>query len=63
MSERKVIDCRLYPSENCCTLSIEGTEEEVLNAATMHAVNAHGHSDSPELREELRALLSDAKEQ
>ena len=32
MSEekRKVVDCRLYPSENRCTLSIEGTEEEVL---------------------------------
>lgn len=61
MSDRKVIDCRRYPSERCCTLSIEGTEEEVLDAATLHAITAHGHTDGPELREQLRALLQDAK--
>jgi hypothetical protein len=33
MSQRKIVDCRLYPSDKCCTLSIEGTEEEVLQAA------------------------------
>jgi predicted small metal-binding protein len=62
MSEekRKVIDCRAYPSEKGCTLSIEGTEEEVLEAATQHAVTAHGHTNAPELREQLRGLLKDA---
>jgi hypothetical protein len=60
MSERKVIDCRSYPSEKGCTLSIEGTEDEVLEAATLHAVTAHGHTEGPELREQLRALLKDA---
>lgn len=60
MSDRKIIDCRQYPSESCCTLSIEGTEEEVLDAATLHAITAHGHTDGPELREQLRALLKDA---
>ncbi|MGH9872180.1 MAG: DUF1059 domain-containing protein [Pyrinomonadaceae bacterium] len=61
MSEekRKVADCRLYPSDNGCTLRIEGTEEEVLEAATQHAVTAHGHTNSPELREQLRALIKD----
>lgn len=59
-AKRKVADCRLHPSDNNCTLRIEGTEEEVLEAATQHAVTAHGHTNSPELREQLRALLKDA---
>jgi hypothetical protein len=57
--DRKMIDCRKVPSENNCTLTIEGTEEEVLDAATAHAVAKHGHQDSPELREMLRAGLED----
>ena len=61
-TKRKVADCRLYPSENGCTLRIEGTEEEVLEAATLHAVTAHGHTNSPELREQLRALIKDVEE-
>jgi predicted small metal-binding protein len=57
--KRKIIDCRLYPSEKNCSLAISGTEEEVLEAATQHAVSAHGHPNSPELREQLRSLLKD----
>jgi predicted small metal-binding protein len=60
-AKRKVVDCRLYPSEKGCTLSIEGTEEEVLQAATDHAVTAHGHTNSPELREQLRSIMKDAE--
>ena len=61
MSEekRKALDCRLHPSEKGCTLRIEGTEEELLEAATQHAVTAHGHTNSPELREQLRVLIKD----
>lgn len=60
MSEiRKVIDCRLYPSAKGCTLSIEGTEEEVLQAATHHAVTMHGHENSPKLREKIRSMMKD----
>jgi hypothetical protein len=55
--QRKVIDCRLHPSETPCTLSIAGTESEVLDAAVHHAVTRHGHKNSPELREQLRGLL------
>jgi len=58
--KRKAIDCRQHPSEKGCTLRIEGTEEEVLEAATQHAVTAHGHTNSPELREQIRTLLKDA---
>jgi Protein of unknown function (DUF1059) len=54
---RKSIDCRLFPSEKRCTLKISGTEEEVLDAACAHAIAAHGHANTPGLRNELRGLL------
>jgi hypothetical protein len=57
--KRKVMDCRLYPSEKNCSLTISGTEEEVLNVAVRHAVQEHGHENSPQLRQELKALLKD----
>ena len=57
MAERKAIDCRDHPSERGCTLRIEGTEEEVLDMAVTHAVTSHGHTDTPELREQIRSLL------
>ena len=56
---RKVVDCRLHPSEKGCTLSIEGTQEEVLEAATQHAITAHGHTNSPELREQIKTIMKD----
>jgi predicted small metal-binding protein len=56
---RKVIDCRLFPSDRNCTLAISGTEEEVLEIAVQHAVASHGHEKTPELREKLRSLLRD----
>ena len=58
-TKRKLIDCRNYPSEKNCSLKISGTEEEVLDAAVLHAVSAHVHKNSPELREEIRSLLKD----
>jgi predicted small metal-binding protein len=61
MSTRKVIDCRLYPSENNCSLTIAGTEDEVLKAASEHAVSAHGHKPGAELTASLRDLLKDEK--
>ena len=61
MSNRKAIDCRDHPSDKGCTLRVEGTEEEVLDAAVSHAVTSHGHTDNPELREQIRGLLKDAE--
>jgi predicted small metal-binding protein len=58
---RKMIDCRKMPSENNCTLTIAGTEDEVLDAAVAHAVSAHGHTNSPELREMIRSGLEAAE--
>ncbi|GAA2707403.1 MULTISPECIES: DUF1059 domain-containing protein [Streptomyces] len=57
---RKTADCRKYPSESNCTLTITGEEDEVLRAATEHAVSVHQHEDSPELREQIRGMLEDA---
>lgn len=54
---RMVADCRDFPSESGCTLTIAGEEDEVLTAATAHAVSQHGHEDTPELREQLRGAL------
>ncbi|MBY8882353.1 DUF1059 domain-containing protein [Actinacidiphila acidipaludis] len=56
---RKVADCREYPSESNCTLTISGQEDEVVRAASEHAVAVHGHTDGPELREQIRTMLKD----
>jgi predicted small metal-binding protein len=56
---RKYIDCREMPSENNCDLAMAGSDEHVLAAAVTHAVTAHGHEDTPELREQIRHALKD----
>jgi predicted small metal-binding protein len=58
-AQRKSIDCRNYPSEKNCSLKISGTEDEVLDAAVQHAVSAHGHENSPELRNQIKTMLKD----
>ena len=62
MANRKSIDCRDYPSEKNCSLKMSGPEEEVLDAAVQHAVSAHGHKNSPELREQIKSLLKDSND-
>jgi predicted small metal-binding protein len=47
------------PSESNCDLTMAGSEEHLLNAAAIHAVTAHQHEDTPELREEIRQALKD----
>ncbi|HJW38382.1 MAG TPA: DUF1059 domain-containing protein [Candidatus Udaeobacter sp.] len=59
MANRKSIDCRDYPSEKNCSLKISGTETEVLDAAVQHAVSAHEHEETPELREQIKSMLKD----
>jgi hypothetical protein len=56
---RKVADCRQFPSENGCTLTIAGEEEEVMVAAVAHAVTVHHHPDDDELRSWLHTNLQD----
>ena len=59
VGKRKVSDCREFPSINNCSLTISGTEDEVIKAASEHAISSHGHADTPQLREEIRATLKD----
>jgi hypothetical protein len=54
---RKMADCRRFPSESNCTLTIIGEEEEVVSAAAEHAASVHGHADNDELREQIRGML------
>ena len=58
-AQRKSIDCRDYPSEKSCSLKISGTEQEVLDAAVQHAISAHGHPQTAELREQIKSMLKD----
>jgi predicted small metal-binding protein len=54
---RMYIDCREMPSESNCDLAMAGSEEHILEAAVTHAVTAHGHEDTAELREQIRQGL------
>ena len=54
---RVMADCRRFPSDSNCTLTILGEEEEVIRTAAEHSVSVHGHEDTPELREQIRGLL------
>jgi predicted small metal-binding protein len=54
---RKVFDCRELPGD--CTLTISGSEDEVLEAQAIHAVATHEQQDCPELRDFIRAHLRD----
>ena len=51
------IDCSEMEGE--CTVRISGTKEEVSKIAYRHAVEEHGHEDTPKLREDMKALLKD----
>ncbi len=56
---RKMVDCRDFPSEKKCTLTIAGEEDEVVRAAVLHAVDVHGHSDTSDFRNVIRRALKD----
>jgi len=52
------IDCREYPSETNCSISIAAdSKKELIDAAVQHAVAVHGHKDSPELREQISKII------
>ena len=59
MADRKYLDCREMPSESGCDLAMAGSEEHLVEAGAIHAITAHGHDDTPELREEVRASMKD----
>lgn len=59
---RVMADCRRFPSETNCSLTIIGEEDEVVRAAAEHAASVHGHEDTPELRQQLRQFLEPAEQ-
>ena len=60
-SVRKFVDCREFPSDSNCSLTIAGTEDEGVRAATEHAISSHGHTAGPELVNAIRSSLHDEK--
>ena len=58
---RLMADCRRFPSESNCSLVIIGEEDEVVRAASEHAISVHDHEDTPEFREEIRGFLEPAE--
>jgi hypothetical protein len=58
---RVMADCRRWPSDSNCSLTIIGEREEVVRAAAEHAASVHGHEDTPELRQQLSEFLEPAE--
>jgi uncharacterized protein DUF1059 len=54
---RMMADCRRWPSESNCSLTIIGEEEEVIRAAAEHTASVHGHEDNQEMRQQIREFL------
>ena len=55
---RKYIDCREIPSDTKCTVTIAAdSEKELMDVAVQHAVQQHGHQDTPEFRQQLTSAI------
>jgi Protein of unknown function (DUF1059) len=55
-----VANCGSFPSEKNCQLVImapENQRDDLVEAASAHAIKEHGHEDAPELRRELNNFL------
>jgi predicted small metal-binding protein len=59
---RKYIDCREFPSEmNCSITIVADREDELIEAAAQHAVAVHKHADTPELRTQLKQIMHEGR--
>lgn len=57
---RKYIDCRSFPNEINCSVAISAdSEKELMEVAVQHAVAVHRHTDSPELRKQVKQSMKD----
>lgn len=55
---RKYIDCREFPSESNCSVTIAAdTEKELMEIAVQHAVSVHKHEDTPAFRMQLKEAI------
>jgi hypothetical protein len=59
---RVMADCRRFPSDANCTLTIIGEEAEVHPMSVAHMIKVHGAPDTPELRDQIKGLLEPAQE-
>ena len=50
MANRFKIDCRKYPSDKACTVTISGGLEEVVELGWLHAKMHHAHKDEEKKR-------------
>ena len=59
---RKYIDCREFPSDTNCSVTIAAdSEQELMAVAVQHAVSVHGHRDTPEFREQLKQSMHEGQ--
>ena len=57
---RKYVDCREFPSDAKCTVTIAAdSEKELMEVAVQHAIAVHGHKDTPEFRGQLKQIIKD----
>lgn len=61
MKKRYIADCRNFDGSTC-TVTIAGSKEEVLPLAMHHAIETHGHKNTPELRREIESMLVEETE-
>src|SRR5699024_4674863 len=59
---RKIAVCRRFPSVMNCTLTISGSEDEVVRATAEHAASTHSEPDTPQAREHIRQTLLSEEE-
>lgn len=60
--KRIMADCRKFPSEKNCQFTIGADQsemDELVDVGVYHAVKHHGHTDSPQLREEIKKTISE----
>ena len=48
MTDRYKVDCRKYPSDLACTVTIAGAIDEVIELGWLHAKVHHAHKDVEE---------------
>ena len=55
------MDCRDYPSNVPCTVSLfAATKDELLEAVILHHRNVHGNRDTPKFRATIAKQLKEA---
>jgi hypothetical protein len=57
MADRYKVDCRKFPSDQGCTVTISGSIDEVVELGWLHAKTHHAHKDEEEkeIREWIRS--------